>query len=377
MTPKDPLSIRCFNPSCPNTVTQVKKSGRPRQYCSEACGKAYRKNRDVRSAQMSRDQAAYTREVADEVARQVAVCLGAARTCDPLTALRQVVQAEKNFGDLKDALVQQARHQGMKSACIAEAMSISPYKLSRDMSTPSVTRRIENRYKARSSETALPLPIRTTPPPAPSQATAPRFPSGRSSPPTPAPISPVCTESSTPAEEAKPADTLARALTHLQRTSDKTLRALAGESGVSASYVSRILSGGRCPSWKITQQIALSCYADPAELKPLWDAARGHPIVQADTFHPALRGLHLAASCPEPDTIRQLSHNALTVDEITMLLHGQQVPDWQVVRHFVGALRGRPETVRPLWKAARHAALAVQPTESTASASVGSASETL
>ncbi|MDX3229236.1 helix-turn-helix transcriptional regulator [Streptomyces sp. ME19-01-6] len=377
MTLKDPLPIRCLNPCCPNTVQQVKKSGRPRQYCSEACGKAYRKNREVRSARVGVDQAAYTREVADDLARQIATCLEAARTRDPLTALRQVVQVEKDFADLKDALVQQARHQGTKSAQIAEAMRISPYKLSRDMSAIAVSRRRENRRRARSSEAAAPLADRPAPPSASSQGPALRLPGGRSSPPTSADPSPVSSDASTSAGGAKPMATLARALTHLQRTSDKTLRALAGESGVSASYVSRILSGGRCPSWKITRQIALSCDADPAALKPLWDIARGHTVAQADTFHAALRGLHLAASCPEPETIRQLSQSALTVNDITMMLHGQQVPAWQIVDHFISALHGRPETIRPLWDAARHAALAAQPAEAPVSARVESLSEAL
>ncbi len=85
-----------LQPQLSEHVTQVKKSGRPRHTAARHAASLPQEPGRT-NAQVSRDQAAYTREVADEVARQVAVCLGAARTCDPLTALRQVVQAEKNF----------------------------------------------------------------------------------------------------------------------------------------------------------------------------------------------------------------------------------------------------------------------------------------
>ncbi|MDX3854010.1 helix-turn-helix transcriptional regulator, partial [Streptomyces sp. AK02-01A] len=149
-----------------------------------------------------------------------------------------------------------------------------------------------------------------------------------------------------------PAATLASALSHLHRVSGKSIRVLSEETGISPSYASRVFSGERLPTWKVTRKLALACDGEPDELRLLWNAARGYRVVRPTSLSAALRGLHLAAALPEPDVIRARAGNTLSLEDITSMLNGSRIPDWPRVDHLVDALRGEPETIRPLWEAA-------------------------
>ncbi|MFE4492443.1 helix-turn-helix domain-containing protein [Streptomyces niveus] len=149
----------------------------------------------------------------------------------------------------------------------------------------------------------------------------------------------------------RPGAILASALSQLQRTSKKQHKVLASEARVDPSYISRILSGERVPSWRVTRRFVVSCGGDPDEVQPLWNAARGYHVVQPTTLHAALRGLHLAAAQPPIDLLRARTH--LSTDDITAALQGDRLPDWPATDRLVTALQGQPETIRPLWNAAR------------------------
>ncbi|WP_443057548.1 helix-turn-helix domain-containing protein [Streptomyces sp. IBSBF 2806] len=104
-----------------------------------------------------------------------------------------------------------------------------------------------------------------------------------------------------------PAAVLTRALSQLQHLSGKSRRELAHDTHVSASYVSRVLTGERCPSWKIARRLTLACGGDPAENQPLWAAARGQIPTHRQSLPAALRGLHLAAR-PTPHRPDRTEH---------------------------------------------------------------------
>ncbi|MGP3927216.1 hypothetical protein [Streptomyces sp. 8N616] len=76
-------------------------------------------------------------------------------------------------------------------------------------------------------------------------------------------------------------------------------------------------------------------------------------LADTGTFHAALRGLHLSATRPDPDTIRKASHGLLSVEDVTGLLSGSRIGDWKTVDRLVHALHGRPADIQPLWHAAR------------------------
>ncbi|WP_224282366.1 helix-turn-helix transcriptional regulator [Streptomyces sp. LS1784] len=105
---------------------------------------------------------------------------------------------------------------------------------------------------------------------------------------------------------------MSRTLSHLQRSSGTTIRALSQAAGVSPSFVCRVLSGHKMPSWPITRAIAEACGTNPDDLRILWQTAHGArprpPAIRRNdselfaealaTLRSALRGLHLAAFSP-------------------------------------------------------------------------------
>ncbi|MFE6775068.1 helix-turn-helix domain-containing protein [Streptomyces sp. NPDC057702] len=329
-------SLPCPNPGCPNTVNQSAGSGRPRQYCSEGCGRAYRKLRSSQPETADTDD--YAVQVAERAARHLQDIVRLVRDGQSLNVLEKITESQLITGDLTAAVVQQARARKRKAADIAGAMSISVDKLSRDFSAESCARRQHRRL--RGSAPSAPRPRK---PPAP------RGKPGGSG----GGESEGRTGLATPRD---PAACLTQALNHLHRASGKTLRAAGGESHVTASYLCRVLAGDRLPSWTVTRHLGLAYGVDPGDLRPLWEAAHGHETPQPPTLHAALRGLHLSAARPSPTTIRTRSGNALTVTDIRGMLDGTAVPAWEQVRHLVEALHGQAEAIRPLWRAARQAA---------------------
>ncbi len=144
MTPQD--SRPCPNPGCPNTIDRTPRVGRPRQYCCDACGRAYRKRRSQPDT-IANDIHAVT--VAEEFAQRAQALVGLIRSGQSLEALRHLVEAERDWLDVMAAVVQQARDRRHNASAIAAALHISPDKLSRDLSPEAVARRKHNRGKAK------------------------------------------------------------------------------------------------------------------------------------------------------------------------------------------------------------------------------------
>ncbi|KUL51409.1 hypothetical protein ADL22_06325 [Streptomyces sp. NRRL F-4489] len=389
MTPKDPGPVPCPRPGCPNVVESGTGPGRRRMYCSEACGRAVRK---LRSSRRTPDTAAHDADalrLVDDMAGRLDVLRTHIRAGDALAGLRQVVELTSDLECVTAAVVRQARDRGHKGLAIAAALHISVDKVGRAYTKDRIVRKMTQRRGRRAPGPApvpggIPRQAGRTDPPAP--AARPDQPPGRPNPPAPAarpdgePRRAAApprrahpggeggsgrggegggrpgTESGPPGQD--PGTALASALSHLQRTGGTTLRGLAAEARVSASYISRILSGERSPSWKVTRRMVHACGGDPEAIRPLWDAAHGRRPARAGSLHAALRGLYLSAACPAPEQICRTSGNALTAGEFTGLLHGSLVPDWETVGAIVGALRGRPDDIRPLWDHARIGQLA-------------------
>lgn len=147
MTPKD--SRPCPNPGCPNTIDRTPRVGRPRQYCCDACGRAYRKRRTGQPDAIANDRHAVA--VADEFAQRAQTLVKLIYAGQPLDALRQLVEAERDWLDLRAAVVQQARDRRNNASAIAAVLHISPDKLSRDLSAEAIARRKHNRGKVKVS----------------------------------------------------------------------------------------------------------------------------------------------------------------------------------------------------------------------------------
>lgn len=338
MTASDQGPVACANPDCANTVDQgARRRGRRRRYCSDRCGRSFRKRQLTDPGGTSARE--YATQVADDCAQALESVYTHAANGEPLAALRQLTQWQHtDLKDLFSALVEQARSDKKRSAEIARAMRTTPDTISRQWKAE------ENERRRKARLTRLHNPPTTLPtrsPAIPHQRTL------RAAP-------PAADQKTTGPDDAvaDPASALGRALSHLQRTTDKSMRALGQEAGVSASYISRILSGERLPTWSVTRRLATALGACPDDLKPLWDAAHGRKPPSPDSLSAALRGLLLANAHPSLGQLSARTNHRLSPPEIAAVLNGEQVPDWEKVTDLVTALHGRPDTLRPLWNAA-------------------------
>ncbi|WP_257042304.1 helix-turn-helix domain-containing protein [Streptomyces sp. TLI_55] len=158
-----------------------------------------------------------------------------------------------------------------------------------------------------------------------------------------------------------PADQLASALAQLQAASGLTIREVANSTMLSPSFISRVLSGDRLPTWDLVCALARLFGSDPAELRVLFEAAHGltaparQPVAQAlAQLHAAVRGLYLAAKSPSPQRIELLTARAIDATAARRVLGGVDVPEWEVLAALVHALGGRPVDFQPLWEAVHY-----------------------
>jgi transcriptional regulator with XRE-family HTH domain len=157
---------------------------------------------------------------------------------------------------------------------------------------------------------------------------------------------------------------VALALSFLQRHSGLPIKEVAQRTGLSPSYVSRILSGDRLPTWSAVQALAEIFEGDAADLRLLWEAAQGlarspRPSLQEaiDRLSGALRGMYLAAGCPPYDRVSKTSAGAVEPAVIEGVLTGRIVPCWETTSTLLTALNARPSDVRGLWEDANYAFL--------------------
>ncbi|MEU1690024.1 helix-turn-helix transcriptional regulator [Streptomyces hirsutus] len=151
---------------------------------------------------------------------------------------------------------------------------------------------------------------------------------------------------------------LAAALSQLHQDSGLMIREVAASTELSPSYVSRILSVDRTPSWPVVRQLVETFGGDPLELRVLWEIAQGVPPAPQDFIDAAtrlngvLRGLYLAAGCPSVKTVCEQSNGALDEAAVEEVLKGTEVPTWEDTGRFVTAVSGHPADIRPQWEAA-------------------------
>ncbi|MFE0190961.1 helix-turn-helix domain-containing protein [Streptomyces sp. NPDC058989] len=143
---------------------------------------------------------------------------------------------------------------------------------------------------------------------------------------------------------------LAPVLSHLQRASKLSLRILGERASLSASHLSRILSGERFPDWPVTARIARACGADPCALRKVGEDAETHRADKRHKEHTldsALRYLHHRAGAPTTWSMAVASSGTLDQDEINAILDGATVPDWDIVRRLVLVVDGEPTYFEP------------------------------
>ncbi|MER6089792.1 helix-turn-helix domain-containing protein [Streptomyces bluensis] len=145
-------------------------------------------------------------------------------------------------------------------------------------------------------------PPRTTP------ATPPPPPPSASSPVTNPPPTPILTVPTTadrpqampPTSPPWPGRTWPPSSAASSALPDSASGGLAGRTGLSASYLSRLMSGERFPAWKHVAALARACGADPEVLRQVWrnSNARRDSQPRPASLASALRFLHCAPAAP-------------------------------------------------------------------------------
>ncbi|GGQ09573.1 helix-turn-helix domain-containing protein [Streptomyces roseolilacinus] len=150
---------------------------------------------------------------------------------------------------------------------------------------------------------------------------------------------------------------IASALSFLHRHTPLPIKDVAEKTGLSPSYVSRILSGERLPTWTAVRLLAETFGADPADLRPLWEAGQGlarptrPPLREAAArLAGALRGTYLSAGCPPYERIAEASAGLLGIGTIENVLTGRVVPSWETTSALLTALHAPPGDLRGLWE---------------------------
>ncbi|MGP3636378.1 helix-turn-helix domain-containing protein [Streptomyces sp. 24-1644] len=264
----------------------------------------------------------------------------------PLEPLRHSVALRRELDDFIAVAVREALDRGADWEEISVVTSISVSSLKNRFSRAQVTKAVHARQKRRPSR-----------PHAPAAAVIiPSEPSG---------------EASTAQDVLWSAqDALARALSHLHRSSGLSVRELASQTGVSPSYVYRLMAGERSPSWATVRAFALACDNDPNDLVDLWNAAGGRPDNQSDAgydlalarFQGAIRGLHLAVARPDPAKVMRAlpaSHHEVSIVKCLLTAKPANRAEqlgWPVTAALTSALHGSHDRIRRRWRVLQAAA---------------------
>ncbi|MGW1172057.1 helix-turn-helix domain-containing protein [Streptomyces sp. NPDC002550] len=261
----------------------------------------------------------------------------------PLEAIRHHVALQRDLDDFIAVAVRSALDRGADWADIAAVTAVSVSSLKSRYSKRQVARVVKNRVQRRPASLAPATeagPVLNCGSPEPSRA-----------------VKPTYLDSHHAA--------LSRALSHLHRQSGRTVRQIALWAGISPSYVYRIMSGERSPTWPTVQRFARACDADPGDLLELWCAANGvapdldQPFARIlARFVSALRGMYLAQGRPPLVSLaRRLG--SVTPGEwriITVLLTsrpsaGVESLNWPTTAALTRALNGDVARTRLLWQA--------------------------
>ncbi|MGW8779786.1 helix-turn-helix domain-containing protein [Streptomyces sp. NPDC055796] len=256
---------------------------------------------------------------------------------------------QQQLEGLTAGLVGRARNHQVTWGRVSEVLGISQDTARHRYSDDFITRRLARltgnptpalapRSSPKNSPPVSPRPHRTSAARAP-QPTAP----DNQPPPT-----------TTPTPSGAAYNRLAPVLSMLVRTSKQTNTEVSAKIGCSPSFLSRILSGERLPTWSMTEKFAHACGADPGVLRTVWVTERcsertrdvpltedeESPVPAADAHHKAVHTLHSRAGQPAAQDIAVASRWTLTTDEVAHLIEGTQLPAWRVLKLFVDLLGG-------------------------------------
>jgi transcriptional regulator with XRE-family HTH domain len=171
-------------------------------------------------------------------------------------------------------------------------------------------------------------------------------------------------------------------LSMLIRSAQLTNKEVSSRIGCSASYLSRILSGERVPTWTLTRKFAQTCGADPEVLRTVWESEKlsqktrepdtpdpdDPPMPATEQLRTAVHTLHLRAGRPAPSDIAVASRWLLSTAAVASILETTVLPHRDVLKTFVRVLGGDTDHFTLLLdnahQEATHGSALLQPTHS-------------
>lgn len=323
---------------------QLQATGRPGEYCSTKCRQAAHRQRKAPTSAPDTEQFDQVLRIQlgqiTDKAREILLAIE-----DPAAAvdgpMEQMVRLQVLAEHLTPHMVARTKQRGASWERIGSLLGMSQDTARKKWSLP-VRRGFPTQRPAPAAPHSAP-PVGSGPPTDPEPTE--EGPDGI----TPAPMPPA----SVGAVPGLAGQDLATVLSSLQRASGLSLRTLAARTGLSPSYLSRMMSGERFPVWKKVATLARACGADPEVLRRVWEAssARRDNRPRNDSLAAALRFLHLRAGSPTPWAIAVTSGNELDQDHISALLDGTETGDWDQVKRLIQLLDGEPSYFLPLWEA--------------------------
>ncbi|MFD7461119.1 MULTISPECIES: helix-turn-helix domain-containing protein [unclassified Streptomyces] len=265
--------------------------------------------------------------------------------------LQRIVQLQEQLDGLTAAAVGRARYRRMTWAAISSVLGISEDTARHRYTDRYILRRLARFNRSETPLTSL-AGLFTPPPHDPPGDT----PAGGESGDAGGEHSdgPDAPEQSTQYEPAPAAyNRLAPILSMLVRSAQLTNKEVSSRIGCSASYLSRILSGERVPTWELTRKFAHVCGADPDVLRTVWESEKlsdrtllpdrdpdAPPLPAAEQLRAAIHTLHLRAGRPAPSDIAVASRWLLTASTIASLLECTVLPPRDLLQNFVLLLGG-------------------------------------
>ncbi|MET9125055.1 helix-turn-helix transcriptional regulator [Streptomyces sp. NPDC004528] len=155
-------------------------------------------------------------------------------------------------------------------------------------------------------------------------------------------------------------------LSMLIRTAQLTNKEVSDRIGCSASYLSRILSGERVPTWDLTRKFARACGADPEVLRTVWESEKlsqkdretitdpdDAPLSARERLRAAVQTLHLRAGRPAPSDVAVASRWLLSTSAVASILDAPALTHQAVLETFVRVLGGDTDHFHQLLDKAR------------------------
>ncbi|MCX5327857.1 helix-turn-helix domain-containing protein [Streptomyces sp. NBC_00140] len=338
------------------------KRGRPADYCGRPCRQAaYRERQRLRGDTDPVETAPRTlpgqtpeqlqvMELAhdtQEELRHLVRLLSNSQNASAAEILEYSVRVQRRMEAVTAGVVLMARRRRIPWEALGQILNISP-----ETARHSYHERLVQRRLDQYAPTHL-----ATPPPSPDPAPDDGDADGE-----PAPAQPPARPS------LRAANQLAPILSKLQVASGIPLRQLGLRTQVSASYLSRVLSGEKFPTWDLTARIARVLGADSDAVHKVWLDERDRngtrtrqPQPQAPetdlgaTLPAALRTLHQHAACPTPYSLEVATGHLVTADDIRKILHGEMHGTWDQVEALIRAMDGEPSFFQPHWEESQQA----------------------